>query len=73
MQRWVDGCTDESAERTRRLGEMRMDFLSLFFLKADFVKCIALNPIPLKGVVKKLNFRAFKLLSCGSGMQRLCL
>lgn len=32
------------------------------------MKCIVLNPIPLKGVVKKLSFHAVKLLSCGSGI-----
>lgn len=36
------------------------------FLKEDLLKFIALNPIPLKRVVKKLSFRAAKLLLCGS-------
>ena len=37
------------------------------FVKADLVKFIALNPIPLKRVVKKISFHASKLLLCGSG------
>lgn len=38
------------------------------FVKADCVNFIALNPIPLKRVVKKLSFHAAKLLLCGSGV-----
>lgn len=35
-------------------------------LKAALVKCMALNLIPLKRVVKKLSFYAARLLLCGS-------